>query len=99
VAEVLDDWFARLEQILDKRRVETIEPRHENQPLCASPGNADGVELEIAEPSDDLVARAPGRRPSAPRTLRHPRPLGSEQTGTSECKTASLADGEGFHDS
>ncbi len=99
VAEALEERLARLEEILDERRIKAIEPRHEHQPLGPRAGHTDGIELEIAEPTDDLVTGPAGGGPTPPRGLRHTGPLGFQEACTSEGEPTGLTDRECFHGS
>jgi len=84
VPPVLEQWFARLQQLLGKARVEASETREQHDRVAAGTGDGNRVELQVAEALDDAPRGRASAAAPAGRVFREPGPLRLEQAGAGE---------------
>ena len=96
VAPVLEHGLAGLEQRLAQGGVHPLQAGHQHQGVAAGPGHRDGVQLQVAEPVEDLQGGGPCPLAAARGAGGQVGPFGLEKAGSGQGQAARGAGGDGF---
>jgi len=97
VSPVLEQGFARGQQLLAETGIELLEARRENDGMCPRAGHGYGIELQIPESPDDAVAPVTGPPALACRPRRKTGEPRLQQAGSGKRKPTCLAYIQAFH--
>jgi hypothetical protein len=97
VSPVLEQWFARLQQFLYTRGIESVKPRQQEDRVTACSGDRHGIELQISETLDYPTRRRTRTLTTAFCVFRKVSPFRFQQAGTSKCESSGFSYAYVFH--